>query len=273
MVTLTASPLTDVIPPAMHVALDLENANAKLISSTLTRDGVKTRSQFQNGQPATELEDYEAPYGTFFSYHVMGQYTVSDAPGAIIPFDIYAASGTLDPGAAWLVNPVRPELSVQVDYGTCVGEGIFLQAQGDIVKPPNVSVLNPVGRAKPIIISRGPRAADMFELTFLAYSTADADKMVAVLENQSAVLLQIPGYFDYGISSGWYYVGDLSISRPADFSMKVPIRRLTLPVTATASPVAFPAKIRSYGTVLVEAGTYAVEMDINPTYALVEDGS
>lgn len=140
------------------------------------------------------IYDYEAPFGIPVLYRARS--TDQTASGDISGPWGQSSTVTLSPTVAWLKHPTNPALNTEVT----IVEIPRLQrglAQG---------VNRIIGRADPVVIS-DTRWTPEGEATFVTLEDAEADTILATLDEVSPLLLQTPA--EHGWGSRWVVFADV----------------------------------------------------------------
>ncbi|GIF16546.1 carbohydrate binding domain-containing protein [Actinoplanes teichomyceticus] len=238
---LTATPEPGNAPP--RVLLQLEYIGAT--SATIVRtDPDGTSSPVRLAEPAT-LDgssqwvgyDYESWFGAATTW------TATTSTGAFI-----SAPATLTVADIWLRHPGVPSLSQKVDF----------QGEGTPVRGVVQAVLQPLGRATPIVVSDGVRKAKQGTITIRTKTDAEADALLALLKDLSQLLLDIPPEKQYGSTLRHQYlsIGELTESRLRPDYYPHPWRIWTAPYVAVGRPAGGIVSQRTYTTVLAQHANY-----------------
>ncbi|MGZ4621451.1 MAG: hypothetical protein ACXVGF_04820 [Blastococcus sp.] len=236
------------MPP--RVRLDV-SASAGETSTTVTRqdpNGSVVPVRTQDGGPvpisggSALIYDYEVPYSAAVTY------STQESPSTV------SGSVTLAVSSVWLVHPGVPALSMPVTLrpGT-LQEETYAVAR---------SVLFPMGRANPIIVTDGTRKGGQSSLTLMTQNLNDIAAIKALFADAGTLLLNIPA--DQGIGFGTCYIaaGDVKLSRWTDVVIDA-YRDVTLSFYVVDRPAGGTTAQRTMADLTV----YPTLADVNAHYA------
>lgn len=185
-------------------------------------------------------------------------YTATTAGGSIT-----SSSFTLDVTSCWLRHPGVPSLSQQVDY----------QGEGEPVRSVTQAVLEPLGRSTPIVVSDGKRKSKRGELTLRTHDDDEHGKLVALLDDVTPLLLDVPPSKQFGadLSHQYLSLGDLTQRRLVTF-YKHPWRIWTAPYIVVGRPAGGIQAQRTYADLLAFP-TYQAVLTAYGTYTNVVTGT
>lgn len=256
--TLTATPEPSNNPPRVLLALTYTGQT----SATIVRndpDGSQTPVRL--AEPAT-LDgsgswvgyDYESWFGSSTTY------TATTGAGSIT-----SSAMTLSVADVWLRHPGVPALSCLVDF----------QGDGTPVRSVVQAVLEPLGRTNPIVVSDGQRKSKRGEITLRTKSDAEHDALLALVDDVTPLLLDVPPAKAFGADLTHQYlaIGDLTQSRLRPDYYPHPWRIWTAPYIVVGRPAGGIQSQRTYATVLAEAATYQAVLTARATYTALLTGS
>lgn len=246
-------------PPRIRLTVNasqVAGAADAVITRTSTSTGTAPVRQ-ANPLPLTGgialVYDYEAPYGMLVTYSV----TVRNAAGGTVASGVAAA--TLAVPRPWLVHPGVPSLSVELPK---------VKALAERTRKVNQGVHEPLGRAMPIVVTDGRRKAVTSTLTVRTRTLLELDRLTALLDDTSPLLLNVPATLGWGVTAEYVAVGDTTESRDLDVGAD-PYRLWTFPYMVVAAPVGNVQAQRTYANVVAEATTYTQVLEQSPTYLAV----
>lgn len=208
--------------------------------------------------------------------------TVESSVGQIVetpvvsqePFSFASNLVTLAGEGAWLIHPTIPDLSVQIDYGPdgpCCAPGCSNDNPGVVYLDPTTesvvtyaarSTVHPIlGSNLSVVVASGRRAAGIWTLIVQTCDYVGRDALLALLDDQQPILLQLPSSFDFDLSTGWYAIGDVDESRITDSNLTQHSRRLSLPMQPVAQPALTPTIGHTWGDLLTEGLTWQGVLD------------
>jgi hypothetical protein len=248
--TITATPEPGAVPP--RVALSVVWTGGTEVTVTRMDPDGRTRA-VRLAEPAPIIGDVWVGYDyePWFDQPVM--YTATAGSTAANSAEI-----TLVVNQTWLRHPGIPSLSMVVD----------VQGDGEPVRRVNRAVLEPLGRRTPIVVTDGRRKAKTSTITFRTYSQAEVDALLAITDDVSVLLLNVPPAWGWGIVHQYMALGDLTETRTAPTAAWLPGRLWTAPYAVVDRPAGGLQSQRTYADVLTEAATY---QDLRTTYDTYSD--
>ncbi|GAA2566398.1 hypothetical protein GCM10010435_44490 [Winogradskya consettensis] len=195
--------------------------------------------------------DYESWFGRPTTY------TAITSAGSIS-----TGAVTLAVDRPWLRHPGIPSLSMEIDY----------QGDGTPVRPANLSVLEPLGRSSPIVLSDGQRKSKRGTITIRTRTLGEAATLLALTDDLSVLLLDIPPGLNYGITHEYRALGDLNEDRLQPDWYKHPWRIWTAPFTTVDRPAGGLQAQRTWATVIAEAPTWSALLNTYSTWSDVLTG-
>lgn len=256
--TLTATPDPTNSPPRVLLQLTYTGQTSATIVRT---DPDGTQTPVRLAEPAT-LDgsgswvgyDYESWFGGSTTY------TATTAGGSITSSTI-----ALDVADIWLRHPGVPSLSQKVDF----------QGEGEPTRPVMQAVLEPLGRITPIVVSDGQRKSKRSEITLRTKSDAEHTALLALLDDVTPLLLDIPASYSYGADLRHQYlaIGDVTQKRLMPDYYPHPWRIWTAPYIVVGRPAGGIQAQRTYATVLAAHATYQAVLTRYATYTAVLTGA
>jgi hypothetical protein len=256
--TLTVTPEPGNNPPRVLLELVYTGQTSATIVRT-DPDGTQTPVRLAepaalDGSGAWVGYDYESWIGASFSY------TATTVAGSVT-----SSAVTLPATDTWLRHPGIPSLSLKVDF----------QGEGTPVRAVVQSVLQPLGRATPIVVSDGRRKTKTGQITLRTKSDAETDALLAILDDCSVLLLDIPPEKPYGstLRHNYLSIGDLTETRRRPDYYPDPWRIWTAAFIAVGRPAGGIQAQRTYGTVLGAHATYQAVLTRYASYTTVLTGA
>lgn len=193
--------------------------------------------------------DYESWFGSSTTY------TATTGAGSIT-----SSAVTLDVNAVWLRHPGIPSLSQKIDF----------HGEGDPVRSVTQAVLQPLGRATPVVVSDGQRKAKMGVITIWTANDTEHANLLGLLDDLSVLLLDVPPSWGFGADLTHQYlsIGDLTMNRRIEGYYVDTHRIWTAPYIVVGRPAGGIVAQRTWGTVLGEAATW---QDVLTRYATWTD--
>lgn len=210
MSSISAEAVANQSPPWNQITLSWDGPEPVTI---LRRDPDRSRpvrgaEPVNNGGLFLIVNDYEAPFGVPVVYEAVGSESRSTA---------VSASVTLNPenwypndqgfftnrGAVWLRHLTKVGLSMPID---------LFNAESPVFKQTR-SVLDVLDRRTPIVIADGRRKQLTSTLDIRVWSLEEGDRLKALLEDNSVLLLTVPAAERWGITQWYVTVGDVTEER------------------------------------------------------------
>lgn len=247
--TLVATPEPSADPPRIKLELTYTGQTSATIVRT-DPDGSQTPVRLAepvtlDGAGSAVLYDYESWFGSSTSY------TATTAGGSVS-----SSAVSLAVTDVWLRHPGIPSLSQQVDF----------QGDGAPQRPVVQAVLEPLGRTYPVVVSDGRRKSKRGEITLRTKSDAELTALVALVDDVTPLLLDIPPGKAFGpdLQHQYLAIGDLTQSRLRPDFYPHPWRILTASYIVVGRPAGDLQAERTYGTILSGHLTY---QELIATYA------
>lgn len=255
--TLTATPDPSNSPPRILLQLTYTGQT----SATIVRndpDGSTTPVRLAepaalDGTGSWVGFDYESWFGEATTY------TATTSAGSLD-----SSSVSLDVFDVWLRHPGIPSLSQLVDF----------QGEGDPVRAVVQTVLQPLGRATPIVVSDGQRKSKSGQITLRTKNDTDHENLLGLLDDVTTLLLDVPPGKGYGVDLEHQYlaIGDLTQSRLRPDYYPHTWRIWNAPYIVVGRPAGGIQSQRTYGDVLTGFATYQAVKTRYATYTNVLTG-
>lgn len=186
-------------------------------------------------------------------------YTATTGAGSIS-----SSTVSLDVSDVWLRHPGVPSLSLQVDF----------QGEGEPVRPVMQTVLEPLGRRNPVVVSDGQRKSKRGDITLRTKNDDEHDDLIALVDGVVPLLLDVPPSKNFGASLTHQYLslGDLTERRLRPDYYPHPWRIWTAPYIVVGWPAGGILPERSYATVLADYASYQAVKSAYATYTTLLTG-
>ena len=246
-ITATAELGTDTTPPRVRLDLDA-GVGEEFETLTVYRDGRPLpRTLPPLGVRHTYAYDYEAALARPVTYSATGTTTA----GA---YDESTFVQVDEPGV-WLIHPVTPGLSLQIDSPSKSGAFVTSEARRSVTKTIPRSTLRPPGRVHAVSYPMGPRQLPDWNLDLATPTLPLRDSLDALLADGAPLLLRVP--FGYGggtwdLPDGWYAVADAEEGRVGATSW----RTHSLALTPHAEPPVRLAPAFTWGDLVARGMTW-----------------
>lgn len=255
-VAVTAQPAN--VPP--RVKVDITDSGTPAITSVnvVRKDaaGNTTPVRTPDGGPLQLVTSGSTRVGTVFDYEafygVAYTYSTVEYPAGV------SSSVTLAVADPWLVHLGIPGRSMQV----------LIQSMSDRTRAVQRGVFQPMGRADSIVITDGRRKNPEGSLQLLTRTDAERVALDTLLSDAGTLLLNLPASKNWGQSSAYVSIGDVTEQRPGRV-LSVPDRIWELPYTPVSRPVGGQQATYTYADVQAKYATYQALLDANVTYAAV----
>lgn len=241
--TVTVNPNGANSPPQMEITIATSDASA-MTSVSLVRQvaGVKTATRVQPsaGVASRYIEDPESPWDAAVTYiatyttATLGTVTESSAPATLTP----------TPAAVWAVHPLVPALSMQVDTGDASRAG-FAEI-GDVVRSAQAVQHMPLGAELPLVTRLGNRKAPATSLAVTLKTDAERVRAIALLKDETPLLIRVPAAWGWGWEEGYYAFGDATYARRLQYGPE-PSRTLRVPIQQVQAPAGVQQSSWSFG--------------------------
>jgi hypothetical protein len=229
--TLTVTPQPANSPPRFRLTIASPDGSA-ITAVVVTRvdpsGAAATRVQPAAGPSPLTLDDYEAPWDAAVVYNV----AITYGTGATTTFN--SGYVTLSPQAAWAIHPTAPALSVCLDQQSFAVMGVVsLSASTRAALTTKHRIL---GAEYQIVTKTGPRAAPAFTMQVATVTSNERTAVLALVRDQTPILIQVPAVFGWDWENGYFDVGDVGIERFLQYGPE-PRRTITLPLERVESPI------------------------------------
>lgn len=212
--------------------------------------------------------------------------STSNGNAAIGPIELFAEAGTetvletatttLNPSTLWMINPVNPDQSLQLDNGMleCEPTGLSINPATTQTKTYKArqSVFYPSGRSRAVTLALGNRLDEEWELQLDTKTLTDRDTLQRSLDDQIPFLIQVPTNLkNLDIPEGWFVVGALTEQRKA-LDLTQPYRTFTLPMSPVKEPIFIEVSDWRWSTMLRQHLSWGEVVGVYPTWQDVVDG-
>lgn len=193
-----------------------------------------------------------------YAASVVTAFKIEEPAGS--PFTATAAA-TLDATQAWIYHPINPDLSVCVskvvdgrsDFGHIYVENA---AGATVTYPVQKQVFYPLGRARAVPVSYGPRSPGQWSLVLRTPVQADRQALRGLLADDSPILFRYPPSFPWDLDQGWFSVEENTDDRVND-SRAGTKRTMTLPLIPCDQPVLVQGSQWTWADVMANYATWA----------------
>lgn len=242
-VVATAEPSNN--PP--RVKLDVSWTGASSVS-VVRRDPDGATRAVRQGDPAAltgglvTIYDYESFFGQVTTYDVIaGTDTITSNEVTLSP-DMASDQG-------WLRHPGSPSLSMLVN----------LAGDGTPTYPVARSVLRPLGRATPIVVTDGRRKSKSAELLVRTFSLAERQQLLGLIDDSSVLLLDVPPARGWRITHQYMSFGDATATPLVPSNPHTPWDEWSLPYDVVDRPAGGSTSSGAWnlGTALTQYPTIA----------------
>lgn len=197
--------------------------------------------------------DYEAPYGASVSYSTIA--TLSPAANLEQP----TGTVTIDADQPWLIHPGTPDISQPITVTNLATRS----------RDVNQSVLTPIGRRRPIVLTDGTLRSPTGTLAVATETLTERDDLLTLLQDLTPLLLNIPHTLEWGVTSEWIAISALTETATVGASQH---RELVLPYRTVERPVGAVTLTRTWADVLTEAATWTELGNLYATWLGVYTG-
>lgn len=172
---------------------------------------------------------------------------------AAVSLDETSAPVTLAPVRGWMVHPANPALSFPLVADTSAAGIVDI---GPVGSASTSTVHQILGQKRPLTTTSGPRLADSVNLTLATVTRDEETALLALLDDQTPLLVRFPPEWDLGFSDDWYAVGDVARERLSPVGSD-PRRVFTLPLQAVLTPVVTQGNVGwSWASLAAEFSTW-----------------
>lgn len=236
-------------PPQMEVTISTSDGST-MTSLALTRiaGGVKTATRVQPlaGFASRYLTDPESPWDAAVTYQAtyatatLGTITETSAPATLTP----------TPAAVWAIHPTIPALSMALDAGDFSVAG--LSEISEVIRAAQATQHQILGGDLPLLTKLGNRKAPATQLSLTTVTEAERQKAIALLKDETPLLIRAPAAWAWGWEEGYYAVGDAAFARRLMYgpepsrSIRLPINQVQAPAGVQQSDWSFPGLATGY---------------------------
>lgn len=183
---------------------------------------------------------------------------------------------TLAPSNLWMINPINPDQSLQLDNGMleCEPTGLSINPATSQTKTYKArqSVFYPSGRSRAVTLALGNRLDEEWELQLDTKTLTDRNALQRSLDDQIPFLIQVPTNLkNLDIPEGWFAVGALTEQRKA-LDLTQPYRTFTLPMSPVKEPTFIEVSDWRWSTMLRQHISWGEVVGVYPTWQDVVDG-
>lgn len=251
--------------PAIDITVatpDGSNFTSVTVSRIADSGTTLTRMQPTPGLPSVTVTDFEAPWDDDIQYTATVHYGATTATWSAGPIRVSST-------AAWLIHPTRPWLSVPIDEGNSAVAGI--RSIGTVHRAASVNTHTVLRSRYPVVTSFGPRLAPTFPLTIHTVTQAEQDDLIALIDDQTPLLLRFPSSMPANLEAGFYSVGDVDEDRVQQY-VGDESRVFTLALTRVASPAGTQQSTWDYPAITAAYADYTALRNAFQDYSALTAG-
>lgn len=247
--TITVAPHPEATPPRVDLTVTWTGAVNVAVHRN-DPDGVAR--PVRDADPVTLTDgvwtgsDYESWFDVEHTWQVFGD----DSTRAT------STPGRLTPELPWLRHTAIPSRSVPVDLVSQAAPTTTLAR----------SVLAPIGRHTPIVISDGTRRAPSTSYGVRTWSLEEGAALTALLADGAVLLLDVPVGWRWGVTHEYLAIGDVTQTRLWEEWAPFEGRMWELPADLVDRPTGSLVTGRTYLTAATGYTSYAAWADKYPTY-------
>lgn len=250
--TISVVPQPTNAPPRFQITIASPDGSA-ITAITLNRsqNGTTTPTRVQPlaGPSPLVVYDYEASWETAAVYSAT--YTYGSGSGTTQTDT--AAPATLTSAFPWLIHPTTPALSLILDQGTFSTMGVV--SIGTVTRAALTTKHRILGAEFQIVTKTGPRAAPVFSMTIATVTPQERSALIALLRDQTPLLIQFPASWGWDFDGGYFDVGDAATDRWLQYGPEH--RRVkTLQLEQVQAPAGTQQAQRTWATLLGEMATW-----------------
>jgi hypothetical protein len=205
------------------------------------------RVQPPPGPSPIVVYDYEATWET------PAVYTATYTYGSGTQTTDTAAAATLTPPFPWLIHPTTPALSLILDQAIFTAMGVV--SIGSATRAALTTKHRILGSEFQIVTKVGPRAAPAFPMVIATVTAQERAALVAILRDQTPLLIQFPSAFGWNFDPGYFDVGDVSSDRLWQYGPDAR-RHYTLQLEQVQAPAGTQQATRTWATLLAGFATW-----------------
>jgi hypothetical protein len=237
-------------PPQIEITIASPDGSAMTaISLVRSVGGVKTATRVQptTGVVSRFVEDPEAPYDVAVTYIA----TVSTAGG--LTGNVMTSNAvvlTPSPLAFWATHPTVPSRSMAIDVDDFSKAGI--SQIGDVVRAAQANQHVILGSETPLLTKLGNRKAGSGSIEIRTMTDAERLKLLALVNDETPILLRAPAAWGWGWEDGYYAFGDVAEGRVIQYgpeqarSIKIPFQRVAAPAGTQQSSWSWGGLLAGY---------------------------
>lgn len=248
-------------PPRFQITIATPDGSA-ITAVTLNRTANGSTMAVRAQPPASASPivtyDYEAPWDTVVSYSA----TVTRGGTT----ETYTSDQfTLSPSFPWLIHPTTPTLSLPLDRNSFDLMGVV--SIGDETRGELKNKHRILGSEYQIVTKTGPRAAPTLPMVIATVTNDERAAMVALVRDQTPLLIQAPTSFLWDFENGYYDVGDFSTGRILQYGAERR-RTITMQLERVEAPAGTQQPTRTWANVLAQNASWN---DVVARYATWSD--
>lgn len=218
-------------PPQFEVTITSPDGSA-ITAISLSRKvaGILTPTRVQPlaGAASRFIADPEGPWDSSVIYTATttsgaGTVTESSAPATLVP----------SPLAIWAIHPTVPGRSMPIDVADFSQVGIA--ELGEVTYKSQATLHSILGGTVPTLTKVGNRAQASGSMSLTTVSLADQAKLLALLNDETPILLREPAAWGWGLDEGYYAIADVGFARRLMYGPE-PSRTARLPLQKVAAP-------------------------------------
>lgn len=247
---ITVTPQPGNVPPRFQITISSPNGEAITAASLVrTQNGLTTSVRVQPAAPGPSpliVYDYEAAWETGVVYS-------STVTRAGVTETYTAAAATLAPTFPWLIHPTTPALSLPLDQRDFDRMGVV--SIGDESRAALKTKHRILGAEFQVVTKTGPRAAATLPMQVATVTQAERLALVALLRDQTPILVQVPTSWGWDLDPGYYDVDDFGTGRLLQIAGEGR-RTSTLQLERVEAPAGAQQAVRTWATVLAQNATW-----------------
>lgn len=217
----------------------------RVVGTTLTL----TRVQPSSGASTAYIEDFEMPWDVPVAYRSVMTYNAGY-------HDVNTSlATTVVPSTAWAIHPLAPSLSFPLDAGSFAVAGVTEHGDTAWAATRTLHDVLDSPYPVPVRVGSGARKASATSLRVSTRTAAEAGALRAALNDQTPLLIRVPGSFQWDWEAGYYDVGDVTAGRVLQFG-PLEDRVFTLPLQRVAEPVGTQQANWSYPQLTTDFADY-----------------
>lgn len=218
-------------PPQFEVTITSPDGSA-ITAVTLSRQAsgvtAPTRVQPTPGAASRFIADPEGPWDTSVVYvatTTSGAGTVTESSAAV--------TLTPSPLAIWAIHPTVPGRSIPLDVADFSQTGIA--ELGDVTYKSQATLHPILGGTLPTLTKVGNRQQASGSMSLTTVSLADQARLLALLNDETPILIREPDAWGWGFDEGYYAVADVDLARRLQYGPEQS-RTVKLPLQKVAAP-------------------------------------